>query len=63
MLSKERRCPSCGKKLEVVYSGREETTVYMCMNDRCGNYGKSFGRYQYRVNTGINSYVTLDNWM
>jgi len=63
MLSKEKRCPDCGKKLEVVYSGRAKTTVYMCMNDRCRSYARIFGNYVRHVNIEKTDVITLDNWM
>jgi len=62
---KIRRCPDCNKRLEIVYSGREEANVYMCMNDKCKSYAKAFGRYVRNDNTEqfAAAAVTLDNWM
>lgn len=56
-------CPDCGKKLEVVYSGLHEATVYMCMNARCPSYSKSFGIYHYNQIEEEKHTLTLDEWM
>ena len=39
-------CPECGKKLEIVYSGRHDGTVFMCMNTKCKKFGEAFGKYE-----------------